>query len=780
MRVVTFRLLKPPPWGVVMGALRKTFVRSQRLPGRGRDARACCRRDRPSRRSRSLRSARRAPAFSRMRSVASMISGPMPSPRATVMGTVSATCPPNRSPTGLPPPRRRARNLIIDAWARIRGRRRARAGRAARAGSRGSRSSPEPESPRRAESRRSAGPGGLWKIHRPEELATPEAFDRDPLFVWEWYAWRRELVAKRAPEPRSRGARGLEPALSGLPPRHAERRRPARARRDAERHALPRFALEVCRAGSACATSPLEAGARKRPLAGAPAALPALRRPRAARRGLVRRADRPRRRCRAAAEAAECDVFLAVGTSAVVYPAAGLIRRGRRPRRPTRSRSTRTPRRRRRAWTCVLAGPAEVVLDRIESQYLFEVWVGKKPCGSSWRWESLWPGPGGTESSSGTRTTRARPPSSGHRGGAEPRAFLLPQRPPDDARPRGGRDRSTPAQEVAQIEEPGLAEDASDIERQISQVHARDRTRLQEIEKLRAQFAVGRLRRAAHGAARQGGRLARGRASRRSSTSARPSRPRSARARPRRGSSTAEEQALTRPARQDPGLREGRRARISPTTGIGPHAASSRGRMGRAGRTVVTLQIEAPYLRVEVPEERLSAFAVGKTVTVWPQARPDARFQAKIVSIKPRSEFATRRNWGLQSRDLQTFSVRLAAGQRHRRLRPDLRGRGGQRDAEGVSSTAATPAIEVEQADQALRRDDRRRRGLLPRAARGDLRPPRPQRRGQDDPDPHADDAPAADLRDRAGRGPRRRLRERRRAARSSARCPRRRRPTRT
>ena len=73
----------------------------------------------------------------------------------------------------------------------------------------------------------------------------------------------------------------------------------------------------------------------------------------------------------------------------------------------------------------------------------------------------------------------------------------------------------------------------------------------------------------------------------------------------------------------------------------------------------MTLQIEAPYLRLEVPEERLSAFAVGKSVTVWPQARPDARFQAKIVSIKPRSEFATRKNWGLQSRDLQTFSVRL-------------------------------------------------------------------------------------------------------------------------
>ena len=79
-----------------------------------------------------------------------------------------------------------------------------------------------------------------------------------------------------------------------------------------------------------------------------------------------------------------------------------------------------------------------------------------------------------------------------------------------------------------------------------------------------------------------------------------------------------------------------------------------------AGDPVVTLQVEAPYLRVEVPEERLSAFPIGGSVTVWPQARPDARFAARVVTVKPRAEFATRKNWGLQSRDLKTFSVRLA------------------------------------------------------------------------------------------------------------------------
>ena len=39
------------------------------------------------------------------------------------------------------------------------------------------------------------GPGGLWRTHRPEQLATPQAFRRDPSLVWEWYDWRRQQVA---------------------------------------------------------------------------------------------------------------------------------------------------------------------------------------------------------------------------------------------------------------------------------------------------------------------------------------------------------------------------------------------------------------------------------------------------------------------------------------------------------------------------------------------------------------------------------------------------------
>ncbi|VAX21307.1 NAD-dependent protein deacetylase of SIR2 family [hydrothermal vent metagenome] len=45
------------------------------------------------------------------------------------------------------------------------------------------------------------GEEGLWRNFRAEELATPEAFERDPKLVWEWYDWRRSLIAPLKPNP---------------------------------------------------------------------------------------------------------------------------------------------------------------------------------------------------------------------------------------------------------------------------------------------------------------------------------------------------------------------------------------------------------------------------------------------------------------------------------------------------------------------------------------------------------------------------------------------------
>ncbi|MFQ6108656.1 MAG: NAD-dependent deacylase [Candidatus Aminicenantales bacterium] len=43
------------------------------------------------------------------------------------------------------------------------------------------------------------GKDGLWKTYRAEELATPHAFHQNPRLVWEWYDWRRGLIASKEP-----------------------------------------------------------------------------------------------------------------------------------------------------------------------------------------------------------------------------------------------------------------------------------------------------------------------------------------------------------------------------------------------------------------------------------------------------------------------------------------------------------------------------------------------------------------------------------------------------
>jgi len=213
-------------------------------------------------------------------------------------------------------------------------------------------------------------------------------------------------------------------------------------------------------------------------------------------------------------------------------------------------------------------------------------------------------------------------------------------------------------QTVAKIEEPGLAEDASDFDRQMAQTRAREKSRQEEVARLRADLAqiaseekrISRLVREGIAPAADLETLQHRRDGVNAAIRAREA---------EKGQLTAEEESLhARLGKVRHFEKEG--ALVAPSGGI---VLTRHHRMGEwvgAGEPIVTLQLEAPRLRVEVPEERLSAFTLGKTVEIWPQARPDARARAKVVSIRPRSEFATRRNWGLQSRDLRTFSVRLA------------------------------------------------------------------------------------------------------------------------
>lgn len=215
-----------------------------------------------------------------------------------------------------------------------------------------------------------------------------------------------------------------------------------------------------------------------------------------------------------------------------------------------------------------------------------------------------------------------------------------------------------PEDVVARVEQPGLAEDAADFQRQRAELQAREMTRRQNVEKGKAELAqivsderrMGRLVRDGIAAAADLESL-----------------------RHRREATEAGIRALETEKKQleaqDDTLKvrvakvkefERQGTLLSPVGGTVLTRHHREGEWVEAGQPIVTLQVGAPYLRVEVPEERLSTFRVGGNVRVWPQARPQEPFPARVVSVKPRSEYATRRNWGLQSRDLKTFSVRLA------------------------------------------------------------------------------------------------------------------------
>ena len=166
------------------------------------------------------------------------------------------------------------------------------------------------------------GPGGLWRDFRPEELATAGAFARDPRLVWEWYAWRRELVARahpnRAHAVLAEWSRRFErftlitQNVDGLHERAGTR-------------TVVRYhgSLWELRCWDACAASPERWNDDAVPFAELPPRCPhcgGLARP-----GVVWFGEGiPADALRAASEAASCDLFLAIGTSAMVYPAAGL------------------------------------------------------------------------------------------------------------------------------------------------------------------------------------------------------------------------------------------------------------------------------------------------------------------------------------------------------------------------------------------------------------------------------------------------------------------------
>ena len=157
---------------------------------------------------------------------------------------------------------------------------------------------------------------GLWAQYNPQDLATPEAFVREPALVWRWYRWRRELVANAAPNPGHLALARLESLLPRLTliTQNVDGLHQRAGNRDAiEFHGnifANRCFVEGCVVDIDDAldvpTCPA-CGAHARP-------------------GVVWFGEAIPEDAlnRSFAAAADCDVFLSVGTSSLVHPAAGL------------------------------------------------------------------------------------------------------------------------------------------------------------------------------------------------------------------------------------------------------------------------------------------------------------------------------------------------------------------------------------------------------------------------------------------------------------------------
>jgi NAD-dependent deacetylase len=57
---------------------------------------------------------------------------------------------------------------------------------------------------------------GLWAGYKPEDLASPQAFVKNPKRVWEWYTWRRKLIEVAAPNPGHYALAALQSRIPSL------------------------------------------------------------------------------------------------------------------------------------------------------------------------------------------------------------------------------------------------------------------------------------------------------------------------------------------------------------------------------------------------------------------------------------------------------------------------------------------------------------------------------------------------------------------------------------
>ncbi|MEL7187770.1 MAG: NAD-dependent deacylase [Pseudomonadota bacterium] len=157
---------------------------------------------------------------------------------------------------------------------------------------------------------------GLWAKYNPQDLATPDAFLADPALIWRWYRWRRQVVRDVAPNPGHVALADLQtllPRLTLVTQNVDNLHRRAGSENVIEFHGnlfedrcFNEGTLKVADDSDETPACP-DCGGHLRP-------------------GVVWFGEAiPEAALNASCDAAaDCDVFLSIGTSSLVYPAAGL------------------------------------------------------------------------------------------------------------------------------------------------------------------------------------------------------------------------------------------------------------------------------------------------------------------------------------------------------------------------------------------------------------------------------------------------------------------------
>lgn len=203
------------------------------------------------------------------------------------------------------------------------------------------------------------GADGLWRNYSPERLATAEAFGEDPHLVWEWYDWLRGLIHAAQPNPGHLALAELqrrEPSRFTLVTQNMDGLHELAGSHDVVKLHGDIWILRCTQCGR-------QGRNRQVPLDPLPplCRCGGLLRPAIVWFGEMLPEDQWERAVHAAQNA---DTFVAIGTSALVYPAAGLVQVARRSgARVAIVNPDPTPADELAEW--ILRGPAGEVLPRL-------------------------------------------------------------------------------------------------------------------------------------------------------------------------------------------------------------------------------------------------------------------------------------------------------------------------------------------------------------------------------------------------------------------------------